>query len=159
MKDFLLTGEYECKLDVKGRLRLPSALIRQIGFTGSLQLVINRGFENHLMLYPNEVWEKKTKEINQLNIYNTRERQAMRYFYRGASFLTMDANDRILLPKTLIEYSRLKKDVILFAYHEQIEIWSKEAYNEMLSKEPPNFSEVADGLFGGSKQNEVGPAS
>jgi len=148
VKSYQLTGEYECKLDAKGRLRLPSSLIRQIGHNGVLEFAINRGFEKHLMMYPKDVWEGKTKKINQLNIYNTKERQALRYFYRGASMIFMDSADRILIPSALIEYSGLKKDVILFSYHEQIELWDKKKYLDMLNDEPDSFADIADDIFG-----------
>lgn len=147
MKTYQLQGEYECKLDAKGRLRLPTGLIRQMGHNGVLEFAINRGFEKHLMMYPKEVWGRKTKKINQLNIYNARERQALRYFYRGASMLAMDSADRILLPSGLMDYAGLTKEVILFAYHEQIEIWSKEAYEEMLNQQPESFAELTENLF------------
>lgn len=156
---YQLTGEYECKLDAKGRLRLPTALIRQFGFNGVLELAINRGFEKHLMMYPKTVWDGKTKIFNQLNIYNSKERQAMRYFYRGASMINMDSADRILLPGNLIDYAGLKKNVILFAYHEQIEIWDKEMYFDMLNDEPESFSEIADGIFGALTQGGGEPQS
>lgn len=148
MNKYQLTGEYECKLDAKGRLRLPSALIRQFGYTGILELAINRGFEKHLMMYPKTVWEGKTEIFNQLNIYNPKQRRALRYFYRGASMIHMDSADRILLPGGLIEHAGLQKDVILFAYHEQIEVWDKAQYLKMLDDEPESFSEVADEIFG-----------
>lgn len=147
MKPYNLTGEFECKLDAKGRLKLPVNLIRQIGYNGVLELAINRGFEKHLMIYPKDVWGEKTKKINQLNIYNTRERQALRYFYRGASLVAMDSADRILLPSGLIDYAGLKKEVVLFAYYEQIELWSKEEYEKMMSQEPESFAEIADQIF------------
>ena len=149
MKKYQLTGEYECKLDAKGRLRLPTALIRQIGYNGVLDLAINRGFEKHLMMYPKEVWDEQTKKVNQL-IYNPKERQALRYFYRGASMVHMDSADRVLLPSGLLEYAGMKKDVILFAYHEQIEIWDKQKYLDMLNDEPDSFSDIANGIFGSS---------
>lgn len=148
MNNYQLTGEYECKLDAKGRLRLPTSLIRQIGYSGVLELAINRGFEKHLMMYPKTVWEGKTKKFNQLNIYNSKERQVLRYFYRGASMLVLDGADRVLVPSGLIDYAGLKKDVILFAYHEQIEIWDKKKYLDMLNDEPESFDEISDGIFG-----------
>lgn len=148
MNNYQLTGEYECKLDSKGRVRLPNGLIRQIGYNGVLEFAINRGFEKHLMMYPKEVWGRKTKKINQLNIYNSRERQALRYFYRGASLVAVDSADRILLPSSLIEYAGLTKDVVLFAYHEQVEVWSREKYYAMLEEEPDSFDGIIDGLFG-----------
>lgn len=144
-----LTGEYDCRLDAKGRLRLPSALIKQLGSVdGSISFTVNRGFEKHLMLYPSDVWKTKTKEINQLNIYNTKQRQAIRYFYRGATELSLDAADRILVPKGLAEYAGIAQDVILFAYQEQIEIWSKEQYENMLEAEPDDFASIANEIFG-----------
>ncbi|GLR15775.1 division/cell wall cluster transcriptional repressor MraZ [Portibacter lacus] len=144
---YTFTGEYEVKVDAKGRVRLPSALLKQIG-EGALNFVVNRGFEKHLMMYPSDVWEKKTTEINQLNIYNTKQRQAIRYFYRGATKIATDGAERILLPKSLVEYAGIEKEAVLFAYHEQIEIWSKDAYDEMLNSEPDNFAEIADDIFG-----------
>ena len=149
---YQLTGEFECKMDVKGRLRLPTSLIRQIG-ANNLSFTLNRGFEKNLMLYPKDVWDSKTKEINQLNIYNTKQRHALRYFYRGATTLTLDSADRILLPKSLIEYAELSQDIVLFAYHEQIEIWSKENYEAIIAAEPEDFSVIADEIFGNVKLN------
>jgi len=152
---YQFTGEYECKVDAKGRMRLPSALIRQLGEGIEKQFVLNRGFEKHLMLYPKEVWDKKTKEINQLNIYNSRHRNAIRYFYRGATELSLDSADRVLIPKSLMEYGGIDKEVVLFAYAEQIELWSKEAYEAMLANEPEDFSSIADEIFGdGTKQSD-----
>ena len=141
-------GEYEATVDAKGRFLLPGAIKKKLPEDTPGQFVINRGFEKHLMLYPNEVWERKSKEINQLNIYNTQQRQAIRYFYRGATELEMDASERINIPGSLMEYAGIDKDVVLFAYQQQIEIWSKEAYEVMLNQEPDDFASIVEGIFG-----------
>ena len=65
-----LLGEYECKIDEKSRMRLPSGLISQLGEREAYSFVVNRGFEKCLMLYPEEVWEKTTEDMNQLNVYS-----------------------------------------------------------------------------------------
>lgn len=140
------TGEYRVKIDSKGRLKLPQALIDQID--AELVFTVNRGFEKHLMLYPKDVWDKKTKEINRLNIYNTKQRQAVRYFYRGATEMTADAADRLKLPQSLLDYAKMEKEVVLFAYHEQIEIWAEKLYDQVLNEEPEEFAEIADEIFG-----------
>ncbi len=150
---YQFTGEYECKVDSKGRVRLPSALIRQIGGS-NIQFTLNRGFEKHLILYPREVWERKAKEINQLNIYNKQHRQAIRYFYRGATEISLDGADRILIPRSLIDYGGIESEIVLFAYQDQIEIWSKERYEEMISQEPEDFSDIANRVFGGNDADE-----
>lgn len=147
-----LAGEYECKIDAKGRLKLPSALLKQLGTC--TDFTINRGYEKHLMLYPQDVWEKKTKEINHLNIYVKKNREAIRYFHRGASKVGCDTADRVLIPKLLMEYGGLAKDVVLFAYAEQIEIWARDRYDVMLEDEPEDFSALAEEVFGGKGDSD-----
>ena len=61
----------------------------------------------------------------------------------------MDAAERINLPGSLMEYAGIDKDVVLFAYQNQIEIWSKEGYESMLDSEPDDFSAIAESIFGG----------
>ncbi len=150
-----MTGEYDCKTDAKGRVRLPSSLIKQLGKGSSTEFTINRGFEKHLMLYPRDVWEKETEKINQrLNIYNNKERQALRYFYRGATGLSVDSADRVLLPKSLAEYAGIEKEVVLFAYQDRIEVWAKAEYELFLSKEPEDFASIAEDIFGNKSIEE-----
>ena len=144
---YKLSGEYEIKLDDKSRLRLPSALMRLLEVSDRKGLVINRGFEKCLILYPQEVWEETTKEVNQLNPYNIKNREFARYFYRGATQLEPDAASRVVLPKTLMEHAGIKTDVMLLAYNDQIEIWSREEYLQMVDNEPENFAELAQEVF------------
>ncbi len=141
-----LTGEYECKVDSKGRLRVPATLIKQIHEV-ELGFTLNRGFEKHLIMYPKKVWDLKTDEIDRLNIYSKKHREAIRYFYRGASQMKLDANDRFIIPKRLMSYAGIKSQAILFAYQNQIEIWAAEKYEAMLDQEPEDFSAIADEIF------------
>lgn len=143
-----LLGEYECKIDPKGRLRMPTDLVSQLGEGQSHAFVVNRGFEKCLMLYPEPVWERITSEINQLNQYNKKNRDFVRYFYRGAQKLEMDSADRILITKRLLEYAGIDKDIILSAYNDRIEMWAKEEYDRMLDEEPDDFSDLAEEVLG-----------
>lgn len=146
-----LLGEYDCKIDAKGRMRMPSGLIAQLGEPNApLTFVINRGFEKCLMLYPEPVWEKITAEINQLNLYNKKNRDFVRYFYRGAHKIAMDSADRILMTKRLLEYAGIDRDVILSAYNDRIEIWAQNEYDRMMDEEPDDFSDLAEEVLGKS---------
>lgn len=143
-----LLGEFECRLDAKQRLALPAALLRQLPPAGAGQLVINRGFERHLVLYPISEWQKITQEINSLNLYESKNREFARYFYRGASELKPDSHNRILLPRRLLDYARIGDRAILFAYANRIEIWSPELYETQLGDEPEDFAELAETIMG-----------
>lgn len=134
-----LAGEFEVKIDERGRFKLPQKLIEQLGNSRKLDFILNRGFDKNIIMYPREVWEQKTKEINQLSIYDQKERQALRYYYRGVTEVSNDAADRILIPSLLMEYAGIQKDLVILAFTDIIEIWSKEDYERMIENEPDDF--------------------
>lgn len=143
-----ILGEYNCKMDAKGRMRLPANLLSQLGEQEEYDFVVNRGFEKCLILYPRPLWEKISGEVNQLNLYNKKNRAFVRYFYRGATELTTDSADRVLLPKRLQEYAGITKEVILSAYNGRVEMWSPEEFDKMLAEEPEDFSDLANDVLG-----------
>ncbi len=144
-----LIGEYEVKLDAKGRFRLPSQLIRQLGEVDSHHFVVNRGFEKHLTLYPRSVWDTVIQKMNaKLSVFRENQRKFIRYFNRGATELSRDGSDRLLLPKILQEYAGIDKVMILSSLRDRIEIWSKEEYAKMIEEEPENFSEFTEIVAG-----------
>jgi MraZ protein len=136
-------GEYECKLDEKGRLRLPSAILNQLGENNSREFVANRGFERCLYLFPKDVWTVKLNEVQGLNEYLPEVRQFKRYFYRGATEFTPDKADRILLPKILLDYAGIDKTLVITAVGEYLEVWNAEAYRELINTEPEDISALA----------------
>lgn len=141
-----LHGEYECKLDAKGRLIIPAALKKQLPEAAKDTFFINRGFEKCCVLYPSNEWQTIAAEINKLSDYIKKEREFKRYFLRGASQLEMDASSRVNIPKSLLEYSGAtpSSEVMLLAYGNKIELWSKANYEKMLSEEPEDFSALAE---------------
>ncbi len=148
-----LLGEYDVKMDAKGRFRMPSGLLSQLGDYQREKFVINRGFEKCLVIYPEALWNKISTEINQLNMYNKKNRDFARYFFRGAQEVTLDGADRILLPKRLADYAGIDKDVILSAYSGRIEIWAAEIYDQLLEEEPTDFSDLAEEVLGKLDEN------
>ena len=141
-------GEYDCRLDSKGRIRMPSTLLRQLGGSGPHTFYVNRGFEKCLMIYPEKVWENTLERINELNVYRTQDRNFIRYFFRGVSDVTTDSADRVLLNKGLLDYAGIKKDVVLFAYLDRMELWDKQTYSDWLNKEPEDFANLAEQVLG-----------
>lgn len=150
-----LLGEFECKIDAKYRLRLPAGLISQLNSPAPPTFVINRGFERCLMLYPLNIWDKISEEVNQLNLYNQQNRSFVRYFYRGAQKVTMDNADRILINKRLLDYAGIDKDVVLSAYNDRIEMWASDEYEKILGNEPLDFSDLAESVLGNKNNPEL----
>ncbi len=152
MANFL--GEYECKLDAKGRFILPSGLKKQVPAEANGQFVVNRGFEKCLVLYPRNEWDKITEEINRLNQFVKKNREFLRYFFRGATEVALDGSDRLLLPRRLKEYANINKEIVLFAHTNKIEIWGQTEYDNLLSDEPEDFSDLAEQVMGNAEKQE-----
>jgi len=146
-------GEFECKLDAKGRLMLPSGLRKQLDPAAQERFVLNRGFEKCLVLYPKNEWEGISAEVNKLNQYVKKNREFIRYFYRGASELGLDGTGRILFPKRMLSYASVEKQVVLFAYSNRIEVWDKDIYDGLLTDEPDDFATLAEEVMGGGSSN------
>ena len=149
-----LIGEFECRLDDKSRVILPAGLKKQISPEAQDRFVINRGFENCLVLYPMNEWKSISEEINRLNLYNRKNRDFARYFYRGATELTLDNASRLLLPKSLLSYAGIVRDVVLFAFSNRIEVWARDRYEKLMTDEPADFSILAEEVMGKRDQND-----
>jgi MraZ protein len=144
-------GEFNCKIDAKGRVMLPSALRKQLAPEANERFVMNRGFESCLVLYPKNEWEVISAEVNKLNQYVKKNREFIRYFYRGATELELDSNGRLLLPKRMLQYAGIDKEIVLFAYGNRIEIWDKDKYDNLLTDEPEDFADLAEEVMGKNK--------
>jgi MraZ protein len=117
-----LIGEFDCTMDAKGRVRLPSGLIKQLGERETYSFVLTRGLDKELILYPQETWVKTTETFANLNLYDNEAREFVRRIHRGATPIEMDDQGRILIPKRLIEFAGLEKDLILNAMLDKIGI-------------------------------------
>ena len=142
MSHFL--GEFDCKLDAKGRMMIPSSLKKQLPEAEREGLVINRGFEKHLVIYTKKEWDSITEELSKLNAYEKKSRDFIRYFTRGATELSLDSANRILFPKALMEYA----GIILSCVLNKIEVWAKDAYESQMDNEPENFANLAEEVMG-----------
>jgi MraZ protein len=143
-----ILGEFDCKLDAKGRMMIPAGLKKQLPGAGDEGLVINRGFEKHLVIYTRKEWDIVAEDLEKLNSYEQKTREFIRYFTRGATELTLDAAGRILLPKKLLEYAGIESDVVLSCQFNKIEVWAEGAYNAQMDNAPENFAKLAEEVMG-----------
>jgi len=143
-----LIGEFECKLDDKGRIIFPSALKKQLAPEFQEKFVINRGFEGCLVIYPMDVWNEISSSVNKLNDFVEENRRFKREFNNGANVLLLDSQSRVVIPKILIPHASIDKEVILFAFGNRIELWDKAAYRKMMSMSSEEYSRLAEKVMG-----------
>lgn len=149
-------GEFECKIDSKGRIILPAKLRSQIPDKDAKAMVINRGFEKCLVLYTSADWNLETQKLSVLNDFNRMARKFIRQFNNGANIVNIDTSSRINIPNNLIEYASLKDDIIISCYNHKIEIWDKKHYEEELKFDDEEFARMAEDLMGDQSQKIIG---
>lgn len=144
-----LLGEYDCKMDAKGRVMLPNGLKKQLETLVHEGFVINRDIhEPCLVLYPKTEWQKVSKQLSKLNRFIKKNALFIRKFNNGATPVTLDGNNRFLIPKALAKSATLEKDIKVIGNGERIEIWSAGNYESMLNSDEFDFSELAEEVMG-----------
>lgn len=133
----MFMGEYQHNVDLKGRLIIPSKYREQLGE----KLVVTKGLDGCLYLYPMDAWEEILGKLRGLNLLKPEDRQFMRFFVAGATECELDKQGRILLPASLRNAAGIEKDVILAGMMERIEIWDKARWEENTGM--GNMNEIA----------------
>ncbi|MFY7861705.1 MAG: division/cell wall cluster transcriptional repressor MraZ [Chitinophagales bacterium] len=142
-------GEIAIKLDDKGRMRVPTALKESMAESAAHRFVVNRGFENCLTLYPYDVWELVRADVDKLNTFNKENREFVRRFYSGATVCSLDGSDRINIPKQLLEFADMKKDILLTPVKNYFELWDEKKYNSIMdSNDGSSFEDLAERVMG-----------
>lgn len=123
----MFMGEHSHTIDAKGRLIIPARFREELGE----QFVVTQGLDHCLTVYPMKEWESFQEQLNQLPRANKETRIFRRFFTAKATICELDKQGRILVPATLREYAGLEKDVVLTGNIGNIEVWSKDRWDEI----------------------------
>lgn len=122
----MLIGEYKHTLDPKKRLSLPSKWRKELG----KKIVITRGLDNCLFVYPIREWQTITEKVGRLPLGQADTRSFNRFFLSGAVEAEVDKIGRILVPDFLKDFAKLNTKVVLAGIHNRVEIWDEKKWNE-----------------------------
>lgn len=143
-----LVGEFEVRLDGKGRFLFPASLRKQLSPEAQEQFMLNKGFEECLTLYPMNEWDKLATTLSKLNLFKPKNRMFYRLFHQGAKQVALDNAGRVLIPVMHMERVGLDKEVMLIAYNDRIEIWDKSKYFQLIDGNMADFADLADEVMG-----------
>jgi len=122
----MLLGEFYHAIDDKGRITVPAK------FRGRLAagLVITKGIDPCLWLYPADIWADLAKEINGLPLTDPRAREFQRQVFGGASGLVPDKQGRVILSPNLREYANIDNQLVIIGLYDHCELWNPERWQE-----------------------------
>ncbi len=153
-----ITEEFDVTVDGKGRFLLPAGFRKQLPADCTPnKFVVNRGIDKCIVLYTMEDWAVEVEKINRLNEYDPQERLFKRMFMSGVATIELDSAGRLMLPKQLILYAQIDKDMTISAQGNKIELWDTAKLRAMVDSNMDNFSDMAAMLankLAGQTKNE-----
>jgi MraZ protein len=136
----MFIGEYHFNIDEKGRLFLPSEIRKDLG----LEIIVNRGIEKCLYVYPLEEWDKIVEKLSALSFTKRTNREFSRLFLSGAYKREIDSKGRINLDNNLIEYAKIKKECVILGVGQRLEIWDQEEWNNYYNNRQSVLDEISE---------------
>ena len=134
---------------------LPSALKKQLAPVVQGGFVLKRAvFQSCLELYPITEWETLMQKVNKLNRFNKKNNDFIRRFTAGVKFIELDASGRLLIPKDLIVFAGITKDIVVSSAINIIEIWDKDNYEKVIDDAALDFADLAEDVMGQDENDD-----
>lgn len=150
-----LLGTYDCKADVKGRVMVPASLKKQLAAVATSGFVIKRAvFQPCLELYPMGEWEKLMEKMGELNRFNRKNNDFIRRFTAGVRMIEMDASGRLNIPKDLMLFAGIGKDLVVSSAINIVEIWDKQKYEQAIDDAANDFADLAEEVMGDASDTD-----
>jgi transcriptional regulator MraZ len=144
-----LIGTYDCKADVKGRVMVPADLKKQLAPVSASGFVIKRAvFQPCLELYPMAEWQKLMEKVSALNRFSRKNNDFIRRFTAGVRTVEMDSTGRLNIPKDLMLFAGIGKELVVTSAINIVEIWDKQKYEQAIDDAASDFADLAEEVMG-----------
>lgn len=140
--NYMFIGEFTYTIDNKKRLAIPVKFREDLG----KKIIITRGLDNCLFVYPEKEWEVLADKLGKLPLGQQDARGFVRVMLAGAMDVEIDNLGRILIPDYLKEYARLKKGIVIAGLYNRLEIWDENEWKKYKEKAEENVEEMAEKL-------------
>ena len=137
------TGEFSYSLDSKGRLNIPAKFRNVLSKDNRSSFVITKGMDQCIWVYPVGIWQNIEDELKKLSSLSRVNRSFVRSTVRYTSTVNYDKQGRIAITQNLIDYAKLKKEVLIIGMVNKIEIWNP----RLLANAEKEFHEIKSSEF------------
>ena len=140
----MFIGNFTYSIDAKGRVSIPAKLRKYVKPDANDSFVIPRGTVQCIDVYPLDIWrEYVAAKVSKLNPFDPQEAIFIRMFLQEASEDKLDVQSRLIIPKSLIEYAGIEKEVFILGAMQKIELWNPNIYQEYIKKSDKSYEEIA----------------
>ena len=135
---------------------LPTSLKKQLGSLEDGFVLKRSVFQPCLELFPMSEWNKMMLKINKLNRFVKKNNDFIRRFTAGVKMVEIDATGRLLIPKDLVVFAKIDKEIVLNSAINIIEIWDKDLYENAVDDATDDFADLAEEVMGNLNDDEDG---
>jgi MraZ protein len=137
-------GNYLYSLDNKDRFSIPAKFRKSLPEDAKDCLVITRGFVDRcVQIFPRNIWDQfieRYKDILQSN--KPEHRRFTLWLYRDSTENEIDNQGRVQIPKVLLNYAKIQKEILIIGVNSHIEIWNPQLIGEKIGDEEDVFLNV-----------------
>ena len=147
-------GYWEVSIEKSGRLKLPTALLRALPEDERRVFYVTHGFGEYITLWSVKAYQEQMEYLNSLDRNLVLVKRYRNAFLRNTAFLECDAQDRIVIPKPLMEQYSIQKEIVLLLDNGKIEIWNCQKYHEMFDMSPKDLEVLNEQIHLGHYNEE-----
>ncbi len=138
----MFIGEYRHTFDPKNRISLPAKFRKELG----RQVVVTRGLDACLYIYPKKAWEREAARIAAYATGNAASRGLARLMLAGAVEAEVDSTGRILVPDYLKKFGSLQTKSVLAGVNDRVELWDETSWDKYTATIERNADQFAEDL-------------
>ncbi len=112
-------------------------------------------FQPCLELYPMTEWNALMEKMNTLNRFKKKNNDFIRRFTAGVKMVEVDTTGRLLIPKDLMVFSDISKDIVVSSAINIVEIWDKDKYEQAIDDATGDFADLAEDVMGQDDDNGI----
>ncbi|GAB4130178.1 MAG: division/cell wall cluster transcriptional repressor MraZ [Ignavibacteriales bacterium] len=140
----MFLGSFKYSLDSKFRVSIPATMRKFLKPEANDTFVMTRGTTKCIIVYPMDHWkELVASRLNKLNAFDPQDAMFLRMFLQEAAEDKLDSQSRLTIPKKLIEFADIKKDVLILGVNQFIEFWNPDNYDTYLKENNKPYDEIA----------------
>ena len=139
-----LMGGETYSIDSKGRVKLPSRLLKHLASEADTTFVLTRGLDGCVFGYPMSEWQQVEAKIRSLNQFDQKNRSFVRHFLMLSEEVTLDGQQRLIIPRKLMEFAGIKDNVTIVGVLDHIEFWNPESYDNYIGLHDAEFDKISE---------------
>jgi len=140
----MFIGNFKYSIDSKGRISIPAKMRRYLNPDANDSFIITRGMEKCLEIHPLDLWkELYASKLKKLNSYDPVQARFLRMLLQEAAEDKLDSQNRLLIPKNLIQYAAIESEVLILGAMDKIEVWNPKIYQGYLNETSLSYEDIA----------------